>query len=117
MLRPATPRDWSAITGMRPPSVWSGIADAGPHLVHGLGGIYLAEDGRWWVFFHRTPGVRKVKTAHKSAKILLGSAREAGITVHAVEDDTITGAAVWLERLGFEMTDERLGGLRVWQIR
>ena len=115
-LRPATDDDWRAMFGCTAPvpGVWSGIVAANDYVVFGLGGIYAAADGRWWITFHRWPGVGYTKTAHKAAKEILGAARDANIEVHALADPEIPGSALWIERLGLKPTDERLGGMTVW---
>ncbi len=115
-IRRATDADWAAMFGPSAPApqIWSGLVAATDHLVFGLGGIYGAVDGRWWITFARWPGIGMVKTAHQCGKILLGSAKEAGVAVHALADPDIEGSELWIKRLGFEATDETMGGLRVW---
>lgn len=114
MLRPATDSDWEAVTGMPAPGDWFGLVEARPHLIEGMGAIYRATDGRWWLTFHRTAGVGKVKTAHAAARKLLAMAQERGRTIHALADPAIAGAELWIERLGFTRTDETQGGIAIW---
>lgn len=116
-LRPATDADWSAMFGIPPPGIWSGMVAATDHVIYGLGGIYASEDGSWWITFSRWPGVRYRKLAHKAARIILDAAREAGIAVHAIADPAIEGSELWIKRLGFKETDETRGGLAVWVLR
>lgn len=113
-LRKAVLSDWHAVMAMAEPAAWSGIVYASPHLISGFGFLYAGLDDRWWLCFQRAPGVRMLKTAHQCARILLESAREAGIDVHALADLRIDGAELWLRRLGFEPTDEKLKGAPVW---
>lgn len=114
MLRPATPDDWEAFTGRRAPGNWFGIVCAKPYLIEGLGAIYADVEGRHWITFERVPGVKKTKTAHAAAKLLLAEAKARGIKVHALADPSITGAVKWIERLGFTATDETREGHPVW---
>lgn len=113
-LRVATDDDWAAVTGTQAPFVWFGIADAGTHMIDGLGAIYLDAFDRWWLVFQRAPTVRKVHTAHRAAKQLLGIAQERGIVVHTLADPRIEGSVAWIKRLGFRRTDEIVGGHPVW---
>lgn len=116
-LRPATADDWAAMTGLPAPGEWFGYVEGRAHLIEGLGAIYLAGDGRWWITFQRCPGVGKVKTAHAGAKRLLAESQERGVTVHALAQPGMPGADMWLERLGFAMTGQELEGVAVWQTR
>lgn len=115
-LRPARDIDWVAMTGLSPPDEWFGYVEATNHLVEGIGAIYRDGEGRWWVTFQRLPFVSKVKTAHKAAKQLIAAARERGIEVRAIADPRIDGAELWIERLGFQRTDETIGGYEVWAL-
>lgn len=117
MLRRARGEDWAAICGTPEPAEWFGYAEARPHFIDGLGCVFLGVDGRWWVLFKRAPGVRKVKTAHAAARRLFAEAKDKGIEVHGLADPEISGAAVWMARLGFEQTDETREGHPVWVLR
>lgn len=81
----------------------------------GIGGVFFGTDGRWWATFARAPGIRSRLTAQHAARTILDAAGEAGLTVHAMADDSIAGAEFWLRRLGFEETDEILNNSRVWR--
>lgn len=113
-LRPATDDDWTAMFGIPVPAEWFGLCLSRPWLIEGLGAIFLGQDGRWWIMFQRCPGVAKVKTAHAAAKRLLAMADGRGLKVHGFADPRISGAEMWMERLGFARTDEDIGGLKVW---
>ena len=115
-LRPATNDDYHAFHGMQAPLHWSGLVEATDYFIRGIGGIYLARDDRWWMFFKRAPGVRMTKTAHKAATILINSVFDTGMTVRAIPDLDIQGAEVWLRRLGFEKTTEIIEGHTVWKL-
>lgn len=115
VLRPANDDDWKAMFGVPPPGQWFGVVRASDWLVEGIGAIYFGTDGRWWLSFKRCPGITKLKTAHSCAKRLLSIAREQGIVVHAIADPAIPGGERWLNRLGFNETEEKLGGLTVWK--
>lgn len=114
ILRKAVASDWHAVMASPEPAEWAGIVYASEHLIIGFGFLYVALDGRWWLCFERCPGVRMLKTAHQCGRILLESAREAGISVHALADLRIDGAETWLRRLGFESTGEDIEGRPVW---
>jgi len=113
-LREARDEDWESITGSPAPAEWKGYAEASDWLIEGLGAIYRGTDGRWWITFERLPLVRKVKSAHACARRLLAWASSEGVAVHAIADPRKDGASMWVERLGFQPTDERIGGLTVW---
>jgi len=113
-LQAATDSDWAAIAGRAPPGAWWGYVEARPHFIEGFGAIYQAADGRWWLTFARSPGITKTKSAHAGAKRLLADAAEKGITVHVLADPRIDGAEMWVERLGFRRSGEKLEGLDVW---
>lgn len=113
-LRKATADDWIAMFGIDAPAEWFGYVEARTHLVEGLGAIYRAVDGRWWISFSRCPGVHKVKSAHAGARKLLADATERGITVHAIADPKFPGSETWIERLGFTRSAESKEGLSVW---
>lgn len=115
-LRPATDEDYQAFHGRVAPLHWSGIVDATDYVIRGIGGIYLARDDRWWVFFKRIPGVALTKSAHRAATIIRETARVAQLPVHAIADLDVTGAELWLRRLGFVETDEAIEGHRVWKL-
>lgn len=114
MLRTATESDFAAVTGKPAPGDWFGLVSARPHLIEGMGLVYRDINDRWWLSFVRCPGVTKVKTAHAGAKQLLALADQRGVIVNALADPEISGAAKWIERLGFRRTDETQGGLTVW---
>jgi hypothetical protein len=114
-LRPARDDDWHAMAGSQAPGNWFGLVEARPHFIEGMGCIYLARDGRWWIAFWRSAGVGKIKTAHAGARRLLADAKDRGLDVHAIADPAIPGAELWLERLRFIRTDETQGGLTVWK--
>lgn len=114
MLATATADDYVAMTGMPEPAEWFGLASRRPWLVEGIGVVYRAADGRWWLSFQRAPGVHKVKTAHAAAKRLLAEADGRGLVLHALADPRIDGAEAWIERLGFRRSGEKMEGLDVW---
>ena len=114
-LREARDEDWEGITGSTAPAEWRGYVEASDWLVEGLGAIYRGTDQRWWITVVRLPLVRKVKTAHACAKKLLDWAKREGVSVHAIPDPRKDGSELWLQRLGFTPTDDRLGGLTVWK--
>lgn len=114
-IRPADDDDWAAMTGYQAPAEWFGFVEQEKSwLIDGMGTIYKGLDGRWWITFQRTPGVRKLKTAQAAAKRLLAEAESRGITVNGMPDPKICGSTVWMERLGFRRTDENIGGIDVW---
>lgn len=102
------------MAGRAPPPSWWGYVEARPHFIEGFGAIYQAADGRWWLTFARSPGIRKTKAAHAGAKRLLADADEKGITVHVLADPRFDGAEMWVERLGFRRSDEIIEGHTVW---
>src|SRR5690606_8734137 len=113
-LRPATDADWYVFFGSAAPGEWFGlVADAG-HMLLGIGGLFLAVDGRWWATVAKAPGVRSRLLMHKAAREVMNVAREAKVPVHALADPAIPRSAVWLERLGFQETDEMRKNHRVW---
>lgn len=114
MLRAAAASDYEAFFGRPEPAEWFGIVEARPHLIEGIGLVFRCTEGRWWLSFERCPGVGKVKTAHRAAKHLLALADDRGVKVNALADPAITGAEMWIERLGFRRSDEVKGGLTVW---
>lgn len=116
-LRQAEDSDWAAMFGMQPPADWFGFVESSGWLVEGIGAVYRDTLGRWWLTFQRIPAVGKVKTAHKSAKVLLAVARERGLEVRTIPDLRIEGAELWIERLGFQKTDEQIEGQTVWLIQ
>lgn len=115
-LRPAVDSDWAAVTGMQAPGEWFGFVDDGGWIINGMGAIYRATDGRWWITFVRCPGVGKVKTAHASARRLISQANDMGISVSALADPSIDGSEMWVERLGFRRTAETIEGIHVWTL-
>lgn len=102
------------MAGRAPPENWWGYVEARPYFIEGFGAIYQAADGRWWLTFARSPGVKKTKSAHTGAKRLLADADERGITVNVLADPRIDGAEMWIERLGFRRSDETIEGHAVW---
>lgn len=116
MLRPATDEDYEAFWGRPAPAEWFGLVEARPHLIEGFGCVFRCTEGRWWLAFQRCPGVGKVKTAHAAAKQLITRASEQGLKLYTLSDNSIHGADKWIERLGFQRTDEQKAGLTVWQI-
>lgn len=114
MLATATADDYVAMTGLPEPAEWFGLAYRRPWLVEGIGVVYRAKDGRWWLSFQRAPGVSKVKTAHAAAKRLLAEADARGITLHTLADPRIDGSEAWIERLGFRRSGDAMEGLDVW---
>ena len=54
-LRAATDSDFAAMMGRPAPGYWIGMVEADRWVVNGIGGMYGAEDGRWWLFFERCP--------------------------------------------------------------
>lgn len=116
-LRAADASDWHAMTGTVEPEAWFGLVETNQWMIEGMGAIYRSLDGRWWVMFVRAPGVRKVKTAHASAKKLFQMASEQNIAVHALADSKISGAEKWIARFGFKKTGEELEGYPVWALK
>lgn len=110
----ATETDWAAVTGLQPPTFWSGIVAKSDVFVYGIGAMYRAADGRWWLMFVRSPGVGMVKTAHSCAKRLIEEARQEHRDLHTLADTRIAGAEKWLVRLGFKQTAELKEGCPVW---
>jgi hypothetical protein len=113
-LRIASDDDYEALFGMPAPAEWHGLVAASNWLIEGLGCVYRCTEGRWWLGFARSPGVRKTKTAHAGARALLAHADRNGLTLHAIADPAIRGAEMWIARLGFERTDEQRQGLTIW---
>lgn len=103
--------------GFPAPDSWEGLVVRSAWMRRGIGGAYKSNDGRWMMFFYRAPGVRLVKTAHEAALRIRNSMQARGIDLYAVPDPKIGGACVWLQRLGFEETNETIEGLRVWTLR
>jgi hypothetical protein len=114
VLRRATNDDYHAFVGRLAPEQWTGLVSADEHLIHGIGGVYLASDGRWWMFFDRVPGVAMSVTTHRAARIVVDAARESGIVVHAISDLRMPTSERWLTRLGFVQTSEEIEGHPVW---
>lgn len=109
-LRPAEDEDWIAWWGGPAPVNWFGYVNE-----DGLGAIYEAIEGRFWLGFQRRPGVRRTKTAHMAALLLLSDAGKRGISVNALAHiDQYPGSDRWLQRLGFQQTDEIWKGYPVW---
>lgn len=111
MLRPARDDDWTSFFHRPAPEHWVGLVEDGA----GIGGMYLAKDGRWWATFHLVPGVKRVKTMQRAALWTLEAARAGEITLHALADETIERSAFWLERLGFRLSGETIEGHQVYQ--
>lgn len=110
----ATDEDWYLFTGMSPPREWFGLVAKTDFLIYGIGGAFLGTDGRWWATFRRARGVRLIKMAQVAARETMAFADDMGLTLHALPDDSITGARKWLARLGFEETEEALEGHNIW---
>jgi len=115
-IKRATGADWSAMFGTSEPADWIGLVAASPHLIFGIGGVYRANDGRYWMFFHRVAGIRKTKTAHTAARIIVDMMHEAGEPAYALADPRYSGACLWLRRLGFIETTEAIEGHTVWTL-
>lgn len=114
VLRPATDADYYVFFGRPAPDAWIGlVADAG-HMLLGIGGLFFAEDGRWWATVARAPGVTSRVLLHKAARETLDVAKRAGVQVHALADPAIPNADLWLKRLGFQETDEMRANHKVW---
>lgn len=115
-LRPARNDDWQAITGQQAPGQWFGIVSDNGWMIEGLGAVYRDIEDRWWLTFYRAPGVRKLKTAHATAKQLIAEALSTGIRLYVLPDPRITGSEVWIARFGFQKTDETREGVAVWTL-
>lgn len=114
-LRRADDQDWYVYTGMPIPHVWYGMVAENSYMRIGLGGIYKAQDGRWWTVFSKAPGVRGYPvTMAKAARQTFAIADGIGEPIHAMCNHEIPGAAFWLQRLGFIETDELIEGHAVW---
>lgn len=113
-LRAANDADWRTFWGLEPPPHWIGFTCEVAGRLEGFGGVYEADDGRWWVTFKRLPGVTRNVTAHRAARMTLECVKAAGVTVHALAETDIPGAEFWLRRLGFVETDEMIGPNTVW---
>jgi hypothetical protein len=102
-LRRATNRDWIAVHGNRVavPGQWVGLAVDGRRCLEGLGGMFVAQDDQWWAFFWRAPHVRRPMSTHKAGRIIVETAREAGVQLNVLRDDSICSSKAWLTRLGF----------------
>ena len=115
-LRPADDRDWRIFYGQPAPLYWSGLVLEDPVMILGIGGLYASEDGRWWAFMKRAPGVGCVFSAQRAAMHMMAVGKEAGLTIHALADPAIVGSDKWLQRLGFRRTDEIMKGLVTWTL-
>lgn len=120
-IRKADDADWCRVFGhvSRPPESWAGLAVDGRHTLNGLGGMYRSEDGRWFAFFWRAPHCTgHAVTTHRAGRIIVDAAREAGVTLHAVQDHRICSSERWLRRLGFAPTGEHIEDKwAIWQTR
>jgi hypothetical protein len=100
--------------GTPEPGAWFGLVEARRYLIEGIGLVYMASDGRWWIGLKRCPTISKTRTLLTGARQVLAMAHERGLVVHAIPDPTIPGSSRLLEGLGFTRTDETQGGFNVW---
>ena len=115
MLRPATADDYYRFYGRpwRWPVIAGLVADNG-WMIEGIGGLYQREDGTFWVFLSRAPGVVNRRELVKAAREIMTLADECNVPVHAYADPRIGGADKLLAHLGFEQTETIENDLRVW---
>ena len=83
-------------------------------MIEGIGGLYQREDGTFWVFLSRAPGVVNRRELVKAAREIMTLADECNVPVHAYADPRIGGADKLLAHLGFEQTETIENDLRVW---
>lgn len=116
MIETATDDDYSAMFGTMPPQEWFGLVAKTQWLILGIGAVYRGTDGKYWMMFTRSPGVRMTKTAHMAGKRLVQQAKDKGLEVRALADNRISGAALWLRKLGFKQSTETIEGYPVWTL-
>lgn len=112
----ATAAHYKALFAIDPPDCWFGktLIDERSRLI-GMGLVWWGPDGRWWAGMElaRDVGAPRV-LVHRAALDALAFAREQGLVIHALCDESKPRARAWLNRLGFTMTDERLPQGVVW---
>jgi hypothetical protein len=115
MIDRATNRDWQIVfPGCPIPGYWVGFVSRSEYMIEGLGGFFLTDCNRYWMFVRVMPGVRKPVLLHKMARLTIAIAEEAGIRLWAQCDERFARSSVWLARLGFVKTDEAINGVNVW---
>ena len=114
-LRKATNDDWRKFWGIDPIVPWQGYVAEDQHMILGIGGLFMPNDGRWHAFLKKAPGVRAVLTTYKAALLTLDDAEQQGLTVYAMPDDGISSACAFLKRFGFVETEEKIDGLTYWK--
>lgn len=112
MLRDATNDDWRSLVGTDPPGYWHGLVYVEGGAVLGIGGVFEAEDGRWWAV---VKAIEKRPVAlMRATREVLAAADRAGVPLLAKPSPQIDGADRFLARIGFRPTPELLGGEPVW---
>jgi len=113
-LRTATADDWRELvpSDADQPEFWIGLVYVEGDRKLGIGVLHEGEDGRWWIGV-RTRARRPI-ALWKGALELLGTAKRAGVTVHAIADPDVGGSEIVLSRLGFVMSSETIVGHPIW---
>src|SRR5262249_41378630 len=87
----------------------------------GMGGIAVTrDDGRAWGYVLRAPDYHAAlgKGLHRRALRFLAGLKRNGVSaVYSTCDTDVPRAAEWMQRLGFEPTDERHDGLLIYKKR
>ena len=82
----------------------------------GAGAIVWGKNDRAFLCLDLTDAIRRRPIfINRWAKAIIKAANEAGVELYTIESSTESGAARWLERLGFRPTDEFQGTERIWR--
>lgn len=110
----ATDADFARFYGTTLLNDWSAYCAKEGKTILGFSGYTIADDKAW--FFMDVLERVKRPVMYRYAVRFLKELRESGINnIYAPCDITKPGAVKFLERLGFEETDEELNGWKVWK--
>lgn len=93
---------------------WIGLARRRGRLVVAMGGIVRTDSGPWRGFMDIPPSERGASVYRHASRLLKDAAKSGADQVAVACDDTIPRAVEFLERLGFQKTDEIENDMAVW---
>lgn len=113
-IRLATKSDFHRFFHIPAPEVWTALALERDGLILGIAGVIYSEDGLAVGFLDSK--VALPRSVHRSALRFLDVMRSVGEKrIITYCDNSIAGAAKWLERLGFMKTSDTVEGQEVWE--
>jgi hypothetical protein len=114
-LRPARARDVAKVTRYGLPKFVGVVAEENGETI-GIG-LILFIDGRAMVTFDKTERLRQLpRLMTRIGFILVKAGRKACGDLFVIQDAHEEGSERWLAKLGFQPTDERMAGEKVWKL-